>query len=97
MFAEAAGCAEAWKKVLEGWNVIQSKQVLEWQQQARIQGELRERANSLLDLLEEKFGPQPEELSARIRGRTDLDLLRRWFRLGARAATLDQFRQDAGL
>ena len=35
VFAEAADRHETWAKALEGWNVIQSKQVAEWQAQAR--------------------------------------------------------------
>jgi hypothetical protein len=38
VFAEAAGCWEAWKEALKEWNVIQSKQVNEWQEQARNMG-----------------------------------------------------------
>jgi hypothetical protein len=39
VFAELAGCWLAWKRALEGWNVEVSQQVLEWQAQARQEGE----------------------------------------------------------
>ena len=34
VFADAAGCWDVWKEALKEWNVIQSKQVNEWQAQA---------------------------------------------------------------
>ena len=35
VFAEAAGSSEVWQKALEGWNVMESKQILEWTAEAR--------------------------------------------------------------
>jgi hypothetical protein len=89
VFAEAAGCAAAWKKALEGWNVVQSQQVLEWQAQAG--------ARILLTVLESRFGSLPTELTAAIRGTVDGEVLNRWAVLAGSAPSLDQFRQDAGV
>jgi hypothetical protein len=69
--------------------MIQSKQVLEWQVQAR--------ANMLLEQLEERFGVLPEALSSAIRNTMDEAQLRRLGKLVVRVHSLDQFRQDAAL
>ncbi len=93
VFAEAAGCAAAWKKALEGWNVIQSKQVLEWQEQARTEAHARD----VLDVLQERIGVLPHTVVDQVRGVLDVAVLQRWLRLAARATTLDQFLRDSGL
>ena len=41
VFAEAANNHEIWAEALGGWNVIESKQVLAWQAEARAEGEER--------------------------------------------------------
>ncbi len=89
VFAEAAGCADAWKKALEGWNVIQSKQVLEWQAQTR--------SEMLLEALQERVGPLPNEVVGRVKNERDDALLRRWFKLALRATTLEQFLRESGM
>ncbi len=89
VFAEAAGCAEAWQKALEGWNMIQSKQVLEWQAQTRVA--------DLLEVLKERVGPLPNAVVEQVREVRDHALLQRWLKLAARATTLDQFLQDSGV
>jgi hypothetical protein len=89
VFAEAAGREQAWNQALQGWNMIESKVVKEWQAQ--------ERARSVLEVLEGKFGAVPPDLAGAIQGTTDLDTLRRWFPLALNATTLEQFRQDVGL
>ena len=68
--------------------MIQSKQVLEWQAQARVE--------DLLEVLAERFDPVPNEVSVRVRGERDDAVLRRWFKLALHATTLDQFLKDSG-
>ena len=92
IFAEAAGCHAAWKKALEGWNVIQSKQVLEWQAQARTETH----AADLLEALQERLGPLPTEVVEQVRSERDDTVLRRWFKLALHATTLNQFLKDSG-
>jgi hypothetical protein len=87
VFAEAAGCAPAWKKALEGWNVIQSQQVLEWQAQAR--------AESLVEVLQERFKTVPESLLEQVRELRDMTVLQRWLKAAARAETLEEFLQQS--
>jgi hypothetical protein len=94
VFAEAAGCHEPWKKALEGWNVRQSQQVLEWQREARVEGRAEGKAEALLRLLELKFHtPVPVELATAIKSTTDLDQLSRWFDAAVTIGSLDAFRQ----
>jgi hypothetical protein len=52
VFAELAGCAEAWKRGLEGWNMIQSKQILEWENAGRDAGRLETTRRDLLRAVE---------------------------------------------
>jgi hypothetical protein len=89
IFAEPAGCRPAWKKALEGWNVIRSQAVDEWQAMAN--------ANMLIDQLNAKYGAIPDELAVRIRETKDPDRVRQWGLLVLRPISLDQFRQDTGL
>jgi hypothetical protein len=98
VFAEAAGCEEVWKQALKGWNVIASKQVQEWQAQAKTEGK-REgktegKAESIIELLEFKFQAVPADLASAVLGTTDPALLKRWLLLAHQSNTLEQFRQD---
>jgi hypothetical protein len=89
VYAEAAKRSAAWKKALEGWNVIQSKQVAEWQAQAV--------AESVVRVLDARVGSPTEDLIQSIRTTLDMATLNRWLHLAATAASLDDFRRDAGL
>lgn len=71
VFAELAARRPAWKQALEGWNVEQSQQVLEWQAEAekrgivkgeakgkaegKAEGKVEGEAKALLRLLERRF------------------------------------------
>lgn len=82
VFAELTRHRAMWQKALEGWNVVESQQVLEWMKQGeakgraegraegRTEGEtlgvLKARREDLRLLLEEKFGPLPETLLEQI-------------------------------
>ncbi len=92
VFAEAAGRHAAWKQALEGWNMIESQQVLEWQQEARV----AEAAQKLLRLLELKFTTVPPELADKIRATTELVILNDWFDAAVPARSLKQIRQHMG-
>jgi hypothetical protein len=89
VFAELAGCREAWRQALEGWSVEQSQQVLEWQAEARKQGKAEGKAEMVLQLLELRFGtPVPPDLATRIRANTDLAQLDSWFQAAHDARSL---------
>lgn len=93
VFADAAGRRQGWAEALKGWNMRQSQQVLEWQQEARVE----ERRLILSDILLGKFGSLPPDLSPTIQQSTDADALRRWVSAAIKATTLDEFRQSAGI
>jgi hypothetical protein len=76
--------------------VIQSKQVLEWQEQASIRTRAATRAEDLLEALPDRIGTLPSALVERVRSERDDAVLHRWFKLALRATTLDQFLKDSG-
>jgi hypothetical protein len=71
VFAELAGRLDQWEKALEGWDVIESKKVLEWQKESAA----RAHRNDLLGLLEERFGRLPRALVQRINQTDDVERL----------------------
>ncbi len=89
ILAELPGVLPEWKKALEGWNVRESQQVLEW----KAEGELKDRRAALLRLLEKRCKePVPSDLVAAIEATQDMDLLWRWFDVAAEVNTFDDFR-----
>src|SRR5205809_6395627 len=89
IFAELPDVWAEWKKALEGWNVRESQQVLEWQ----AEGEVRGRRADILRLLEKRCkAPVPSDLAEAIEATQDLDLLLRWFDAAVEADTFDDFR-----
>lgn len=88
-----ANRAAEWRRALEGWNVRESQQVLEWQREARVEGECRALRNSLLRALELRFQVTvPPDLPVTIGETTDLNVLTRWFDAAMMADSLDAFR-----
>lgn len=105
VFAEAAGSLPAWREALKGWNVRQSQQVLEWQEEARregrqqglAEGRAEERVASLLDVLGTRFpGEVDTDLEASIKAITDLSTLRAAYKSAILASSLEQFRRETG-
>jgi hypothetical protein len=72
VWADLAQTTAAWKLNLEGWNV-QTSPFLE---EIRDQGCLESCRDVLLGLLEDRFGPVPEEVVQRIKAATDLAKLK---------------------
>ena len=102
VFAELTDCRPAWKQALEGWNVEQSLQVLEWQAEAEKRGLARGKAEAkveaLLRVLHKRFpAGDSADLEQVIRATSDLDQLDHWLDAAASASTLGQFRRLAGL
>jgi len=89
VFAEAAGCREAWAKALVGWNVVESQVVKKWQSEAK--------AATLLRLLKLRYGALPTEVESSVRQTQQAEQLDRWLDAVVTAATLEQFRHDTGL
>jgi hypothetical protein len=87
VFAELAGRLPRWQQALEGWNVIESQQVLEWQRQSAVKA----RREDLRVLLEHRFGPLPIALLRRINALDDAERLRVVFREALSLKQLDEF------
>jgi flagellar biosynthesis/type III secretory pathway protein FliH len=100
VFAEAADCWETWKIALKEWNMIESKQVKEWQDQARREGRQEGRQEGqrqrsfedLIDVLHEKFGNLPTEIPSHLQTIDDANVLRQLLRKAVHASNLDEFR-----
>jgi hypothetical protein len=109
VFAEAAERKPIWEKALEGWNVIESEVVKEWQAVARAEGVAKGRAEGraegrvegaaalVIAVLEGKFGKVPSEVEAAVRGCSDLSKLQAWATHAVNTSTLEAFRTAAGI
>jgi hypothetical protein len=97
VFAEAVNCQPVWKQALQGWNVVQSQQVLEWMAEGEVKGEVKGKVDTLLEILDLKFGPIPTEVVSAIRATSDLPQLKQWVAAAVTAPTLDVFRQSTQL
>ena len=62
----------------------------------RAEGRAEERAKSILELLEE-LGELSESLRNHILEERDLEVLRKWHKAAARAESIEDFEQSAGL
>jgi hypothetical protein len=93
VFAEAAGCPEVWQEGLKEWNVIESKIVKKWQDEAEVKGKV----GAALHLLSRKFGQIPDEVATQIRATTDKERLDTLIEIAGLVGTLEQFRTDSGL
>jgi hypothetical protein len=93
LFAELPGVWWQWKQALEGWNVRVSQQVLEWQNEARVEAELKTRRTDLLRVLEKHCKSKvPSDLVEAVQATQDMSLLSRWFDAALEANTFDDFR-----
>ncbi len=93
VFAELADRGPLWRTALEGWNVRQSQQVLEWQEQARQEGRVEGERTMLLRVLERRFRtPVPPDLATAISQTTNPDKLTEWLDLAFTADSLEAFR-----
>jgi hypothetical protein len=102
VFAELADCRPQWKEALEGWNVEQSQQVLEWQaiaeqrgrEAGRVEGKAAGKAEDIVRLLERRLSQKaPPDLAAAVAKITDLARLDHLFDIALAAATFDDFRR----
>jgi hypothetical protein len=93
VFAEAAGCAPAWKNALKEWNVKQSQQVLEWQAEAKAEA----KAEAVLEVLATRLATEiPSELAEHVRSVHDLGTLTNWLKVASTTPSLDDFRRAIG-
>ncbi len=73
--------------------MIESKQVKEWQEQARKEGQQEGRVGSLLYFLQDKFGNLPSDLPAHLQTINDANVLRQLLLKAATAASIDDFQR----
>jgi hypothetical protein len=89
VFAELPGVRVQWEQALEGWNVRESQQVLEWQAEAIVK---TQQAN-VLRLLEKRCkAAVPSDLADAIQATQDVNLLSQWVDAAAEASNYDDFR-----
>jgi hypothetical protein len=94
VFAELTDFRPLWKRELEGWNVEQSQQVLEWQAAAA----KRAKTDSLLHVLRKRTqAVVPADVEQAIGATDDFDQFDRWLDAAIEATSLAEFRRLAGL
>gem|GEM_PF-767319 len=98
VFAELSDCRPIWKQSLEGWNVEQSVQVLEWQAEAEKRGLARGKGDALLRVLHTRFSPGvAADVERAVRETSDPEQLDQWLDVAVTASTLAVFRRRVGL
>jgi hypothetical protein len=107
LFAGAVGRRELWSKALEAFKMNESPVAREWRAEAerkgklagKLEGKLEGKIDSLLVVLDERFGALPADLATRLWASTDSAQVEGWFRLAISptVASLEQFRQNAGV
>lgn len=92
VFAELAGNHQEWKQGLKGWNMRQSQQVLEWQEEAKVEVG----RTFLLKTLQARFPNEiTPDLKSTIETTADWNQLARWFELALSVRSLEEFRDAA--
>ena len=66
---------------------------VEGRAEGRVEGRVEALQDTLLNLLQIRFGYVPEGVSARVRGAQDEGLLQAWFEKAATAVSLSEFQQ----
>jgi hypothetical protein len=95
-FAEAAGRLDMWRPALEGFNVIESQVLKEWNDLARQEGIKEGKVESILLLLRQK-GAVPADLEQAISALKDPARLSAVLLTAVSSATIDDFRRTTGL
>ena len=93
IFAEAADRQGIWKTSLKEWNMRESKVVKEWQDEGRVEGRMERSIETVLDVLQDKFGTVPPELPAHLQSITDAALLRQLVLKAVHAGSLNEFQK----
>ena len=78
VFAQLTNCVDAWKKALEGFDVMESTVVNEWKAEARREGERNAKAEITLRLIQKWSGGIPEDLGRTIRSCNDTAKIDAW-------------------
>lgn len=59
----------------------------------RKEGKIEERIETIMELLAD-LGPLPEALKERLENETDMSRLKAWFKLAAKAESIEQFEKE---
>jgi hypothetical protein len=97
LFADAAKRNRPWDDALKEWNMVESEVFNEWTRQAVQRAEVRAVTDTVLQILADRIGAPPPDLAVTLRAINDVKRLQALASTAARAATFEQFRQDAGL
>ena len=101
VFAGLTEWADAWRKALEGFDVMESAIVNEWKAAARLEGaqmaEKKTMSVAVLRYLRARFGLVPEDLAQRIDACADVERLNAFLDASAAASSLDDFRRVTGV
>jgi hypothetical protein len=88
IFSDPTRHGSAWDRALEGWNMLRSRHIMEWQAQA----EARRARDFLLRTLRVRFQAVPPDMETAIAAQNNLDELTRLFDVALTAPSLDVFR-----
>ncbi len=98
VFADLPEVRPTWTKALEGWNVRESQQVLEWKAEGKAEGQAETARDNLLFVLQARYRTQPPaDVVARVNSMSNLADLKHWLGLTLSCDSLEQFRNAAGL
>ena len=90
VFASHAKQHHVWKSALKEWNMFESEVVNEWQDMARRQ----QAANSVLMILQDKFGKLPADLPNHLQAIDDLSVLDQLLLKASHSGNLDEFQKQ---
>jgi hypothetical protein len=98
VFLELSAERDHWRRALEGLGVIKSPYMESLREEGRAEGRAEGKASVIAQILDLRFpGQLPADLRAMIEGTRDPARLDQWLPLATKAASLDDFRRDAGL
>jgi hypothetical protein len=93
VFVGLARLRPVWDRMLKEYKMETSDVVMEWQAEARAEGDLRTRRADLLRILERRYKtPAPADILQAVQATTDLDVLARWLDAALDAGSYDEFR-----
>ena len=90
VFAEAVKRQDIWYNSLKEWNMIESKVIKRWEDVGRRE----QMVESILEVLQDKFGALPADLPSHLGAIDDLAILRRLHLPAVHAGSLDDFRKQ---
>lgn len=94
-FAEALQDAVEKAKKCEEWRLEYMTLMMEYRErynEGKVEGKAEGKAEAILELLED-YGEPSEELRKYIMGQTDLDILKQWHKLAAKAESIEAFEE----